>query len=537
MASESDRAAPSHLGDRYELLGKLGEGATAVVYLARDARLDRRVAVKVLKAERREDPPFVERLQREARLAASLSHPNVVAVYDLQCDPDVCYLVMEHVEGESLKDRIARAGRLGVPEAVDVARQVLAALEVAHRAGILHRDVKPQNVLITHQGVAKLADFGIALGDQATPLTQAGTAVGTPHYLAPERARGKPATPASDVYSVGVVLYEMLTGRLPFEADSSVAIAMQHLVSPPEPPRVHAPGLPAGLERIVLRALAKLPEERWPGAGEMAGALESCVARAKQPTTATPVFGWQALLPARVRPRLAGWGLSAKRWGPLPRVVAVVALLLGVGAGLSWLAASLSRPAASGGPGEAVAAAPAVSPTPTGTGSLGDAFLRIVVPPTATPTPTPVPPTSTPTPTRTPTPTPSPTSTFTPTPTATATPPPTATPIPTSTPTPLPVVVEMRIPPLAAAEHRISTPLRPDQTIVATISVRGGRGDVRVTVFGGDGAVVLGPQMVTGEQRLSWSASQRGPWRVVFDNGFSLLTAKQVTFSYQVVSR
>ncbi|MBA3790187.1 MAG: serine/threonine protein kinase, partial [Rubrobacter sp.] len=214
------------IDDRYAVSRLLGSGGMGKVYLARDEDLDRDVALKVLREQYAEDEGFVERFEREAKSAASLNHLNVVAVYDRGRSEDGSYyIVMEYVPGGTLKDRVLREGALDPGEAVRVVAQVADALGVAHEAGVVHRDVKPQNVLLTVSGDAKVADFGIARAAHATTITESGLVLGTANYMSPEQAMGDPVGPAGDLYSLGVVLYEMLTGEVPFEADSAVGVA------------------------------------------------------------------------------------------------------------------------------------------------------------------------------------------------------------------------------------------------------------------------------------------------------------------------
>jgi serine/threonine-protein kinase len=265
------------LHDRYRLDGKLGSGGMADVYLADDLRLGRQVAVKVLRAELATDDAFVERFRTEARAVAMLNHPNVVALHDRGQVGGRYYLVMEYVRGETLKQRLRRDGALPPAEAAVIAHALLAALQAAHERHIVHRDVTAQNVLLAADGRVKVADFGIArIG--ASALTRTGTMLGTCHYVSPEQARGMRADARSDLYGAGVVLFEMVTGRVPFEGDSDVAVALQHVNDPPPRPRDLAPAVPEALERVVLRALAKDPADRYQSAAEFAAALDAALA-------------------------------------------------------------------------------------------------------------------------------------------------------------------------------------------------------------------------------------------------------------------
>jgi serine/threonine-protein kinase len=258
---------------RYELLDKIGVGGAAVVYKARDTRLDRIVALKVLREELADDPEFVERFKREARIAAGLSHPNVVGVHDFGEYGQTAFLAMDYVDGETLKQRLQREGRLPPTEAVGVASQVLAGLAAAHARGLVHRDVKPQNVLLTSDGMARLTDFGIAGGGGVSGLTQAGTTVGTALYMSPEQVRGDPLGPPADVYSAGALLYELLTGQPPFVGRTPVEVSYKHLNDEVVPPSAVAPDVPLELEAVVMRALEKEPSARFASADAMLGAL------------------------------------------------------------------------------------------------------------------------------------------------------------------------------------------------------------------------------------------------------------------------
>jgi serine/threonine-protein kinase len=253
---------------RYRMIRRIGSGGMARVFLAEDVDLHRDVAIKVLHDRYSEDAQFVERFAREARAAAGLNHPNIVAIYDRGQSEGSYYIAMEYLDGETLKDVITREGPLPERRAIDITLQLLAALRFAHRREIIHRDVKPHNVMVLRDGRVKVADFGIArAGD--SEMTEAGSIVGTAQYLSPEQARGQHVGPESDLYSVGVVLYEMLTGRVPFTGDSAVAIAMKHVQETPVPPRQIVPTIPPELESVVQRAMAKDPARRYHSADEM----------------------------------------------------------------------------------------------------------------------------------------------------------------------------------------------------------------------------------------------------------------------------
>jgi serine/threonine-protein kinase len=260
--------------NRYVLSGLLGGGGMGKVFLARDEVLDRDVALKVLREQYAEDEGFVERFGREAKAAASLNYPHIVSVYDRgRTEEGTYYIAMEHVPGGTLKDRILNEGPVEAAEAVRLATQVADALGVAHASGIVHRDVKPQNVLLTADGEAKVADFGIARATSDASLSNSGLILGTAKYMSPEQVTGDPLGPESDLYSLGVVLYEMLTGEVPFEADSAVGVAMKHVTEPPRAPREKNPGVPEALDAVVLKLLRKKPEDRYPGAAELVADL------------------------------------------------------------------------------------------------------------------------------------------------------------------------------------------------------------------------------------------------------------------------
>jgi len=263
------------LGNRYELEALIGQGGMAHVYRARDRVLGRPVAVKILRSEYASDEKLLARFQREARAAANLLHPNIVSVYDVGQDGDRHYIVMEYMAGPTLKEVIRQRAPLPVEQALKVAEQVCAALEYAHRRGVIHRDIKPQNILFSEdEEVVKVADFGIAKSRLDPEITAERLALGTVKYISPEQARGVEVVPQSDLYSLGVVLYEMLTGQQPFTGDTPVSIALQHVEAEPPPPRQLNPFLPPAVEEIILRCLAKDPRQRFLSAREMRLALE-----------------------------------------------------------------------------------------------------------------------------------------------------------------------------------------------------------------------------------------------------------------------
>ena len=270
---------------RYRIVRKLGSGGMADVYLAEDEELGRRIAIKILNDRHANDESFVERFRREAKNAAGLSHPNIVSIYDRGEAEGTYYIAMEYLDGRSLKELVVARGPLPIQDAIDATRQVLAALRFAHRKGVVHRDIKPHNVMADADGRLKVTDFGIARAG-VSQMTEAGSIIGTAQYLSPEQARGTAVDQRSDLYSVGVVLYEMLTGTTPFSGESPVEIAMKHLSDPPRPPSVERPDIPPDLDMVVLRALAKNPDDRFQTAEEMDAELER-VSRGVGVTAAT----------------------------------------------------------------------------------------------------------------------------------------------------------------------------------------------------------------------------------------------------------
>jgi len=269
----SDPLLNSVFDGRYLIIRKLGTGGMANVYLAEDQELGRRVAIKILDDRHANDVQFVERFRREATNAAGLSHPNIVSIYDRGEAEGTYYIAMEYLDGRTLKELILRRGPAPVKTAIDYTRQILAALRFAHKNGIVHRDIKPHNVLVDSEGRLKVTDFGIARAG-ASQMTEAGSIIGTAQYLSPEQAKGAPVDQTSDIYSVGIVLYELLTGTVPYTGDTPVEIAMKHLSQVPEPPSTLQPQVPHEVDSIVLRALAKDPADRYQTADEMDADLE-----------------------------------------------------------------------------------------------------------------------------------------------------------------------------------------------------------------------------------------------------------------------
>ncbi|MBJ7451298.1 MAG: Stk1 family PASTA domain-containing Ser/Thr kinase, partial [Blastococcus sp.] len=286
---------PQVLGERYEIGGVLGRGGMAEVHLGRDLRLGREVAVKVLRSDLARDPSFQVRFRREAQASASLNHPAIVAVYDTGEDRTALgatpYIVMEYVEGETLRDVLRREGHLSPERAMTLAADICGALDFSHRNGIVHRDVKPGNVMITPQGTVKVMDFGIAraVSDSAATMTSTAAVIGTAQYLSPEQARGESVDARSDVYSMGCLLYELATGAPPFTGDSPVSVAYQHVREDPRVPSSINPEVPADLDAILLKAMSKNPANRYQSAADMRNDLLRSLAG--QRVEATPVMG------------------------------------------------------------------------------------------------------------------------------------------------------------------------------------------------------------------------------------------------------
>ncbi|MGI8631219.1 MAG: protein kinase domain-containing protein [Solirubrobacterales bacterium] len=294
--------ADSLIDGRYKVAERIGSGGMADVYRAQDTVLHRTVALKILHSRFAADEDFVERFRREASAAAGLQHPNVVGVYDRGGHEGTYYIAMEYVKGPTLKQHIVD-GTLTVERAVGLVQQILAGAAFAHRRGVIHRDLKPQNVIVDAEGRAQVTDFGIARAG-ASDITQTGSVLGTAHYLSPEQAQGQPTEEPSDVYSVGVILYEALTGRLPFEGDSAVAVALKQVSEEPVPPSEIEPSVPPALDPVVLRALAKDPERRFQTAREFSDAL-AAAARGEPVGGSTAAFAPVAGPPPRTRRRWA----------------------------------------------------------------------------------------------------------------------------------------------------------------------------------------------------------------------------------------
>jgi eukaryotic-like serine/threonine-protein kinase len=287
--------------NRYRLVRPLGSGGMADVFLAHDNILDRDVALKVMSTRYASDEEFVERFKREAQSAAALSHPNIVSIFDRGASEDgTYYIAMEYLPGGTLKDRIISRGALPARTAAAVALQIAQALRVAHERGVIHRDIKPHNILITDSGDVKVTDFGIARAASSSTMTRTGSILGTAHYISPEQAMGEPVGPASDLYSLGVVLYEMLTGRVPFEVDTLAGVPVKHVDEQPRRPREVNPEVPEDMEALTMRLLAKDPDDRPGSAAELVEELTR-VRERLLPVPSPPVAG--TTLPVRAQAR------------------------------------------------------------------------------------------------------------------------------------------------------------------------------------------------------------------------------------------
>ncbi|HET9016011.1 MAG TPA: serine/threonine-protein kinase [Thermomicrobiaceae bacterium] len=397
---------PILLAGRYEIVEPLGDGTFSETYRAVDLATSMPVAVKVLREQFTRDHAVVARFEREARAAAAVHHPNVVRVLASGHDRNRWFIVMELVEGGTLKQRIQQAAPLPVADALALTQQLLQGLAAIHAAGIVHRDVKPQNVLLTPDGTAKLTDFGIARAADVG-LTETGVALGTAAYMAPEQAVGAPLGPPADLYAVGVILFELLTGTLPFPGDQPVAVLYQQVHTPPPRPRALNPGVPRWLEGVVLRALAKDPGRRYPDAASLARALAGGEAAAEE----TRALG--VVPPAPVATAFAG---AHERVGIRPAVALLAATFVLLVGALAVIAAH--------GAGD--------PPRTTASQVRRDAPLRAATPMTSPSSAVTLIPTPQPSPTATPSPTPSPTPT--PAPAPTSAPPPAAPPRPATAP-------------------------------------------------------------------------------------------------------
>jgi serine/threonine-protein kinase len=431
------------LNDRYEILAVIGAGGMSTVYRARDHRLGRDVAIKILHAQFAADHDFVERFRQEAEFAAGLSaHPNIVSIFDVGEDGDVRYMVMEIIDGRNLKDLIRDEAPLTTERAFAIGQAIASALAFAHQRGLIHRDIKPQNILVSPDGSVHVADFGIARSAASSQVTRTGVVLGTAHYLSPEQAQGQPASAASDIYALGIVLFEMLTGNLPFDADNALAVAMKQVHELPPSPNKLNPDISPGAAAVVLRALNKDPGERYRSAAEFGLAMQQQEppsveqATAVQPLAAASAVSQETTVVRHVppppvdppnRPTALGDEQPPNPWRTTLLILLGVAIVAGLATGGFFVyGAATSKHA---------------TPTPTATAKPRPSHTSTSTP-TSTPTnvpstPTPVPPTPTslaPTATSTPVPT----ATLKPTPTKQPTQPPqpTSTPKPTPTPTP-----------------------------------------------------------------------------------------------------
>lgn len=348
------------LQDRYALIEKIGSGGMAEVWLARDSRLKRDVAIKFLDEKLLGNPESHVRFFTEAQAAARISHPNVVKVLDFGQSEDVPYLVMEYVAGGTLGDLLGDEP-LGVSEAVEIIGQAAEGAGALHREDLVHRDLKPANILIDRSGTVKVTDLGIAAGRAAEHMTDTGAAIGSPHYISPEQVAGKEATPASDVYSLGVVLYEALTGTKPFDGDNVTGIAIAHVEREPEPPSTHRPDIPPEVDALVLRCMAKDPQKRFADGTDLAGAL-SAPAPAAAGTGSGP------------RQELAGVpaGSSGRFTPRVPAGALLIALLLLASAAVVATRMGGEEPAAAGTSPSPTKQEKEASPSPSPSEATGD---------------------------------------------------------------------------------------------------------------------------------------------------------------------
>lgn len=322
------------LKDRYQIIDKIGTGGMAEVYLAEDKELDRRVAIKILHNRYADDTVFIERFKREARSAANLSHPNIVSIFDWGKDDEGYFLVMEVLKGKSLKQIIDDKGHLSEPEAIDIAVQVCSALSYAHENRIIHRDIKPHNIIIDDSGHVKVTDFGIArIGDDGATVTQTGAMLGTPQYFSPEQAQGYITGAPSDIYALGITIFEMLTGRVPFTGDNPVAIAFKHVHEAPILPSEYRHDLSTQMEQIILKALNKEPEDRYASAEELRDALKQLKRGESMDQT--------IVMPTAVKKDVAKKSRSKSK--PLPWMAIISVLLLAV-AGLGYSLYKANQP-------------------------------------------------------------------------------------------------------------------------------------------------------------------------------------------------
>ena len=327
------------IDERYELKGMVGSGGMAYVYLAHDEVLDRDVALKLLKTTYTENEELVERFRREARSAASLSHPHIVPVFDGGATGDGAhYITMEYLPGGTLKDRISSEGTLSPQRVVEVGLQIAEALQCAHERGVIHRDIKPRNILITGSGQVKVADFGIARAAEASTISNLGDILGSAKYMSPEQAAGERVGAASDLYSLGVVLYEMLTGRVPFEIEIPADVSARHAAGPPPHPREVNPEVPEDVDALVMRLLATDPEDRYGSAAQLVKELRR-IRDGLSPAVSPKDDATTSAMGTAPAPTLPAPGVAAprgRRWGLILPALALIALLIAVGGAVGW---------------------------------------------------------------------------------------------------------------------------------------------------------------------------------------------------------
>jgi serine/threonine protein kinase len=505
----SPQSVGSVISDRYTVLAVLRPGPIEVL-LAHDTWLDRRVVVKLAAGAE-----AAERLRGEAVATARVTHPNVSTLYDSWTVEQETFAVLRYHDGETLAERIARQGNIAVDEALIITRQLLAALEACHRCGVIHRDVTPSNVLICRDGLVVLLDLGIASVCGEASGTPAGQISGTPAYISPEQAQGLATTAASDLYSLGVTLYEMLVGRVPFVGRDSAETARLHVVQEPVPPRSLRPALAPALDRLVMRALNKHPADRWPSAAKMLADLNHCVQDHDRRTVTIP----------RASPA-PGYVSLANRWrvaSPVLRrlgvVGAVLAALVLTGFALRQVAIAYDGPGSRS----------SLTPTTVSTPGIFEQIIDGRRTATSTPAPT-----GTHTPDRAPRATP--TATREVVPSRTPATPATATPKQTRIQeTPVAGSITTTVPPLGTSRHLINASLRSGEAVRATIAVAGGKRDITLTVLSGDGATLFGPHVVVGDATFVWAVERRAPWTIILDNDGSLLSGKTVTLRYEVI--